>query len=140
MPPIFADNSVNKRMLTQFLSDCRRIYENDASSSGLIMVASSEDDDGSINFTSEIYTALTDPIYMALGTVNQFSSDLKLITTIDSEEVTYRFGLTENSTDFVPICNLGITAQNPEEAVSFLKTALSYEVQKIDPEQLLQSI
>lgn len=133
---IFADGGVDKQRLTQFLSDCRRIYENDISGNGLIMVSSG--DDGYISFTEEISTALTDPIFVALGTINKFQFDLNLLTSINAEEldtsVAYRFGLTEDSKDFVPTCNLGITTsgQNPEEAVNFLKMALSDEVQKVE--------
>lgn len=139
---ILQNNTLQTEELSDLLQACRRIYQNDDPRTGLFSYNNRDLEDYSIYEPDfRLYTAITESdLCMAVGTVNAFRSEggLNQLTSIDtctpSVDVGYRLGLTEDSTLFVPVCNLGIStaAKNKEDAVDFLATAFSTDLQKIE--------
>ena len=131
--------------MVQMLSDCARIYQ-----SGPL----NDERYGNEEWLSWYINSLTssekwiirpagrgmfmldNTAVIAAGTTKGFSTDLNLISSLNTvkSDITYRYGLNEESSTFIPKCNLGIctAGDNMEEAWIFLAAAVSENVQNAE--------
>lgn len=146
---VIDENGINSAELQQMLEDCKKIYDNTLGQylyMGSEVAAQAEQEYIKRKNDPMIYNAgyysrgfwLAPSHYLyGMGLVNGFFNCLNDLTSVnidDEYDIGYRYGLTEDSHTFLPVCNLGIctAGANAEEAEKFLAVALSEEVQEVE--------
>ncbi|MDO5560564.1 MAG: hypothetical protein Q4F95_13370 [Oscillospiraceae bacterium] len=142
---IMTDDGVNTKALAGMLDDCLRIYKSERS-----VLTDNQVENHTYNKTcsqSPIcrwgyeaagYSMLikNNEEKLACGTADGFLNSLNIITSLDTDnpDIEYRYGLTDNSTLYIPKCSLGIccAGKNSDNAAEFIKTAFSQSVQDIE--------
>lgn len=136
------ENGVDKNAMTQILSECAKIYQVDEgeywdSEQALKYEKSLAPYERWVNRPPGRGLCMLDgEAVIAAGTTRGFHTDLNLITSLNTEnsDITYRYGLNDESSTFIPKCNLGICTAggNIEEAQNFLGVAISESVQNLE--------
>lgn len=135
---IISDNSINKDALAKMYDDCCKVYKNDQSDDNIVISGGLSDIPEEYDFASKLANVISEPKAIALGTLNTFDCDYNLVTSLENCDqkinVDFRMGINEESSVFIPTCNLGIveSSSQKDSAVKFIETALSTAQQKID--------
>ncbi|MDO5560563.1 MAG: extracellular solute-binding protein [Oscillospiraceae bacterium] len=142
---ILNDKGIDADALHCMLDDCCRIYKSEhaAYSEGYVADYKASKEYNSSAVDSWGYEAsgisiklLTNNEKLACGTADGFRSSLNIITSLSDTDpdIEYRYGLTDSSSEFIPVCSFGICSagNNTDQAVDFLKTAFSSSVQNIE--------
>jgi hypothetical protein len=130
------ENEIDKERMIIFFDDCRRFFKCEEA------VESSARDNffamlpPEYNFASSFSNNIANKFTLALGTINTFEKDLNFVTSLDtavnSFNVDYKYGISDQSKLFLPNCTFAITSKsgNKEEAIKFLESAVSKEYQQ----------
>lgn len=150
----FTEDGLQTDKLQALLENCKVVYENTNSiyteeDIQRYMIVSASESAGIYEAVSgKIANVMIKGQGMALDTIKDFRNGINFIYSLDSltseygeyaetlkyTDVLYRYGFSEDSSSFIPVCNLGIL-KNTEEidtAVDFLATAFSEGVQSAD--------
>ncbi|MDO5560565.1 MAG: extracellular solute-binding protein [Oscillospiraceae bacterium] len=142
---IITGSTVDKKALKTMIEDCCRIYRSEKSvipedfltaHNSYKITSTSSADRWIFNLSGKSMDILYNDERLASGTTDGFRNSLNIITSLNDQnkKIGYRYGLTEDSTLYIPKCSLGIcsTGKNNDNAVGFLKTAFSSQVQNIE--------
>lgn len=139
------DNGINKNTMIQMLSDCARIYQSGPLNDerygnrewvSWYMNSLAPSERWVIRPAGRGMFMLDEAAVITAGTISGFYTDLNLITSLNTvnSDISYQYGLSDESNTFIPKCNLGIctAGDNTEEAQNFLTAAVSENVQNIE--------
>lgn len=146
---IIDEDGIDPAELQQMLEDCKKIYDNTCgrySDMGSEVAAQAEQiyierkndpEIYNVGYYGRLFWLYPHGYVYSIGLVNGFFNCLNDVTSLDQfdeYDIVYRYGLTEDSHTFLPVCNLGICAagENKEEAERFLAVALSEDVQAVE--------
>lgn len=139
------ENGINKNTMIQMLSDCARIYQSGPLNDerygnsewvSWYMNSLAPSEKWVIHPAGRGMFMLDEAAVIAAGTTSGFYTDLNLITSLNTinSDISYQYGLNDESSTFIPKCNLGIctAGNNTKEAQNFLTAAVSENVQNIE--------
>lgn len=136
------ENGIDKDAMIQMLRDCTKIYQegDDRYVESKVALELEESlapsEKWGIRPAGRGLYMLDGQSVIAAGTTRGFDTDLNLITSLNTEnsDITYRYGLNDESNTFIPKCNLGIctAGDNIDEAQHFIATAISENVQNVE--------
>ncbi len=141
---ILNNNSLDTQKLGSMLESCLKIYKNDRAAftdsqiSDYIYSKKSASDDQNWAYgtpgRSLYVTNNTERV--TCGTIDGFIYGINMITSLNDlkPEIGYRFGLSENSSIYIPVCSLGVcsSGKNKDGAVKFLSFAFGQEIQNVE--------
>lgn len=147
----FTEAGLQTDMLQALLENCKVVYENTNSiyteeDIERYMIESASESPGIYEAVSgKIAYIMAEGQGIALDTIKDFQNGINFIYSLDGmksdfpeeikfTDILYRYGFSEDSSSFIPICNLGILKGTEEidTAVDFLATAFSEGVQSAD--------
>lgn len=141
---LFSEGGVNESKLKEMLEACSRIYSCERTAAlypefvdyfDSVYKEMNGPDKWSYSAASHSGYVAAGDAKITFGKVDNYDLELCLITSLDTfnPDVAYRYGMTNDSSVFIPSCNLGICAssENTEDAIQFLATAFSENVQDI---------